>query len=302
MIDMNAGEDPLELYFDEMPRLPLLSTAEVVALAQRLEQGDEAAFRTLVERNLRLVVPIAKTYLRYGVQLADLIQEGNLGLMHGARKYDWRKINPGSGKPYEFSTYVTNWIRAYIRRYVLIKSSLIEFPVHQAEQLQAVQRLEISLSNELGRDATAQEVAEAYNARQKWANKRITARRVEEIAIWRLTPTSLDAPQVRSAGYSGGQMDDDVNHLTDCLADPTTDHVTLVEHSALHGAIEQALENLSARERAIIRGRFGFDGQEVSLDTLAKRHKVTRQRILQVEQNALKKLFSPLQQWVEVSV
>lgn len=297
MIETSPLQDSVECYLKEIGALTLLSREEVCELAQRLEQGDEEAFQTLVERNLRLVVPLAKTYLRYSVQLNDLIQEGNLGLMHAVRKFDWRRGN-------RFSTYATWWIKCYIRRYLLTHASVLILPVYMAEQIQAIERIELHLLETLGREPIPEEIAEAYNAKQTYANKRITTMRVEEIAVWRLTPTSLDATttDARPTASPSTQYGPDTHRLQDILADTTqTDHVTEIEQSALHGAIEQALDKLSARERAIIRGRFGFDGQELSLDVLAKRYKLTRQRIQQVECNALKKLFRPLQSWMEVS-
>lgn len=261
--------DPVRMYLKEIGRVPLLSAAEEIELAKRIEDGDEEAKRRLAEANLRLVVSIAKRYVGRGMLFLDLIQEGNLGLIKAVEKFDYRK-------GYKFSTYATWWIRQAITRAIADQARTIRIPVHMVETINKLIRISRQLLQELGREPSAEEIA---------AEMDLTAEKVREIQKIAQEPVSLETPI--------GEEDD--SHLGDFI--PDEDALAPADAAAyelLKEQLEDVLDTLTEREENVLRLRFGLDdGRTRTLEEVGKVFGVTRERIRQIEAKALRKLRHP---------
>ena len=259
-------EDPVRMYLKEIGKVPLLSAEEEMELAKRIEAGDDEAKKRLSEANLRLVVSIAKRHVGRGMQLLDLIQEGNLGLIQAVEKFDYRK-------GYKFSTYATWWIRQAITRAIADQARTIRIPVHMVETINKLVRTSRQLLQELGREATPEEIAERME---------LPVEKVREVMKISMEPVSLETPI--------GEEED--SHLGDFIQD---DHVPVPAEAAaftmLQEQLEEVLSTLSERESKVLRLRFGLDdGRARTLEEVGKEFNVTRERIRQIEAKALRKL------------
>ncbi|HEV2766741.1 MAG TPA: RNA polymerase sigma factor RpoD [Acidimicrobiales bacterium] len=290
--------DPVRMYLKDIGRVPLLTAAEEVALAKRIERGIEASQRlrshgaeptpgaraallaaeadadearkVLIQSNLRLVVSIAKRYLGRGMHFLDVIQEGNLGLMRAVEKFDHTR-------GFKFSTYATWWIRQAITRAIADQARTIRIPVHMVETIQKVMRVQRQMLQELEREPSAEEVAERVG---------LTPARVREIQRISQDPLSLDSPV--------GEEDD--TSLSDFIEDLRAEvPADMAIRELLVEAVEEALEELSEREREVVRLRFGLDpqGQARTLEEVGQKFGVTRERIRQIESKTLAKLRHP---------
>ncbi len=264
-------DNAIRQYLGEIGRYPLLTAEQEVRIARRMVTGDARAQQQLVEANLRLVVNIAKRYNNHGLSLLDLVQEGNLGLIRAAQKFD-----PARG--FRFSTYATWWIRQAISRAVAEHTRTIHIPVHVVELIYKMKRVTRELYQQLGRDALPEEVARVLG---------VTKERVVELQCMAETPISLDAPLIEDEQY----------HLSDTLEDTrATAPAEAVTHQVLRDQIECALEVLSQRERQVIELRYGLqDGYCHTLEELSSHFKLTRERIRQIEVKALRTLRQPIQ-------
>ena len=264
-----STEDPVRMYLKEIGNVPLLSTEEEVALAQRVEAGDESAKKQLIEANLRLVVSIAKKYVGRGMPFLDLIQEGNMGLMKAVYKFDY-------SKGFKFSTYATWWIRQAITRGIADTGRTIRVPVHMVETINKTLRMTRTLLQELGREPTPEEVAERLG---------VPVARVREVLKISRDPVSLDTPI--------GEEDD--SHLGDFIEDDSAlSPADSAAFSMLREELSTALESLTDRERQVVQLRFGLiDGRARTLEEVGKEFNVTRERIRQIEAKALRKLRHP---------
>jgi len=280
-------DDPVRMYLREIGRVPLLSAEQEVSLAKRMERGKaerdkprqqqsmrvmydaEEAQRQLTEANLRLVVSVAKKYIGRGMNLLDLIQEGNIGLIRAVEKFDYTK-------GYKFSTYATWWIRQAITRAIADQARTIRIPVHMVETINRLIRTSRRLLQEMGREPTAEEIA---------TEMQITPEKVREIIKVSQEPVSLETPI--------GEEDD--SHLGDFLED----HAALApaeaaSHQLLKEQVKDALCSLTQREQEVLRLRFGLDdGRSRTLEEVGKEFRVTRERIRQIEAKALRKLRHP---------
>ena len=262
-------EDPVRMYLKEIGKVPLLSAEREIELAKRMEEGDEDAKQELTEANLRLVVSIAKRYVGRGMQFLDLIQEGNLGLLKAVEKFDYRK-------GYKFSTYATWWIRQAITRAIADQARTIRIPVHMVETINKLIRVSRQLLQELGREPTAEEIAEEMD---------MPVERVREILKISQEPVSLETPI--------GEEED--SHLGDFIQD---DNVPMPAEAAsqtlLKEQLNEVLGTLTDREQKVLRLRFGMDdGRSRTLEEVGKEFDVTRERIRQIEAKALRKLRHP---------
>ena len=264
-----STEDPVRMYLKEIGNVPLLSTEEEVALAQRVEAGDESAKKQLIEANLRLVFSIAKKYVGRGMPFLDLIQEGNMGLMKAVDKFDY-------SKGFKFSTYATWWIRQAITRGIADTGRTIRVPVHMVETINKTLRMTRTLLQELGREPTPEEVAERLG---------VPVARVREVLKISRDPVSLDTPI--------GEEDD--SHLGDFIEDDSAlSPADSAAFSMLREELSTALESLTDRERQVVQLRFGLiDGRARTLEEVGKEFNVTRERIRQIEAKALRKLRHP---------
>jgi RNA polymerase primary sigma factor len=289
--------DPVRLYLKEIGRVPLLTGAEEVALAKRILEGEvarlaisalgpsvaaserisldrtvadaEAARKALIQANLRLVVSIAKRYQGRGMLFLDLIQEGNLGLMRAVDKFD-------HAKGFKFSTYATWWIRQAITRAIADQARTIRIPVHMVETINKVMRIQREMHQQLEREPTVDEIA---------AKVDLTPARVREIHRISMDPLSLDSPV--------GEEDD--SHLSDFIEDERAEApADAAARKLLNASVLHALDDLSERERDVVRLRFGLeDGQARTLEEVGKAFGVTRERIRQIESKTLAKLRHP---------
>ena len=264
-----AIADPVRMYLKEIGRIPLLSAEEELELANRILQGDEAAKKRMVESNLRLVVSVAKHYLGRGMQLLDLIQEGNMGLLKAVEKFD-----PSKG--YKFSTYATWWIRQSITRAIADQARTIRIPVHMVETINKVARASHQLVQELGREPNAPEIADFLD---------LPLSKVEEIMKLSQEPISLETPV--------GEEDD--SHLGDFIQDSeVSEPMEAATANSLREQLEKALSMLTEREAKVLRLRFGFeDGKTHTLEEVGKEFNVTRERVRQIESKALRRLRHP---------
>ena len=262
--------DPVRMYLREIGKIPLLKPVEEISLAQKIEKGDRRAKKKLTESNLRLVVSIAKKYVMRGLSLLDLIQEGNQGLIRAVEKYDWRK-------GYKFSTYATWWIRQAITRAIADQARTIRIPVHMVETINKLIRIQRQLMQSLGREPTAEEIAETIGE--------MTATRVREILKIAQDTTSLETPV----------GDEDDSMLGDFIAD--TSQPTPIEAASrelLKENIEEVLSSLTDREARVLRMRFGLDSRNpMTLEEVGREFGVTRERIRQIEAKAFRKLKHP---------
>jgi RNA polymerase primary sigma factor len=265
----SATDDPVHLYLKEIGNYPLLSMTDEVELAKKIMEGDENARQILAESNLRLVVSIAKRYVGRGLSFLDLIQEGNLGLIKAVEKFDYTK-------GYKFSTYATWWIRQAITRSIADQSRTIRIPVHMSEVINKTYRVSRNLIQELGREPTDQELADAMS---------ISVEKVREILKVSADPISLDTPI--------GEEDD--SHLGDFIRDDTVmGPEDAASYSILKDQITKLLDTLTDREQKVLILRFGLsDGRSRTLEEVGKEFNVTRERIRQIEAKALRKLRHP---------
>ena len=262
-------EDPVRMYLKEIGKVSLLSADEEIELAKRMEKGDEAAKKRLAEANLRLVVSIAKRYVGRGMLFLDLIQEGNIGLMHAAEKYDYTKEN-------RFSTYASWWIKEAMQRAIDQQSREIRVPVHVAENMKKVQKISKDLQQKFGREATPEEIA----AEMKDKSPEF----VKEILSYLQNPVSLETPVGEDGENNLGDMVEDKDATT-----PEDAMNQLVQKEE----VQELLESLNDRERQVIRLRFGLeDGKTHTLEEIGDELNVTRERVRQIEARAMEKLRS----------
>ena len=258
--------DALQLFFKDIAKVRLLTGAEEVGLAKRIEVGDRAAKQKMIESNLRLVVSIAKNYRNQGLPFLDLIQEGTIGLVRAVEKFDYRK-------GFKFSTYATWWIRQAVARALADTGRTIRLPVHIVEQVNKIAHAERTISPSLGRDPSAGEIADLVG---------ITPEKVETIKLSARAPISLEKPVGDEEGSEFGEL------IADQRSESPYD---LAMVAITHTALYEALDSLGYRERRIIELRYGLDGQHPgSLDEIGRRFNVTRERIRQIEKHALHKL------------
>ena len=262
-------DNAIRQYLAEIGRFPLLKAEQEMKIAWRVAEGDVEAQQRLVEANLRLVVSIAKRYKNQGISLLDLVQEGNLGLIRAAQKFD-----PARG--FRFSTYATWWIRQAISRAVAEHTRTIHIPVHVVELIYKLKRIARSLYQDLGREPSAEELAVAAH---------LTKERVVELQSMAETPISLDAPIIEDENY----------HLADILIDTqATAPAEVVTQHVLRDQLCSAMESLNQRERQVIELRYGLhDGYCHTLEELSAYFKLTRERIRQIEVKALRTLRQP---------
>ena len=272
LYDDNAGiklDDPVRMYLKEIGKIKLLSAEEELEVAKRMAEGDPEARREMSEANLRLVVSIAKRYVGRGMQLLDLIQEGNLGLMKAVEKYDYTK-------GFKFSTYATWWIRQSITRAIADQARTIRIPVHMVETINRVLRTSHSMVQELGREPTTDEIAKELH---------MEVSKVEEILKIAQEPVSLETPI--------GEEED--SHLGDFIQDDEASQPSEeASFTLLREQLEEVLATLTPREEQVVRMRFGLlDGKPHTLEEVGKEFDVTRERIRQIESKALRKLRHP---------
>lgn len=262
-------EDPVRVYLKEIGKVPLLTAEEEVALAKRIEEGDLEARRRLTEANLRLVVSIAKRYVGRGLNFLDLIQEGNMGLIKGVEKFDYRK-------GFKFSTYATWWIRQAITRAIADQARTIRIPVHMVETINKVVRTQRQLVHKLNREPSPEEIAEELD---------MTPDRVREIQKISQEPVSLETPV--------GEEDD--SHLGDFVRDENIQEPEdAASFSLLREQLLEVMGTLTDREKRVLVLRFGLeDGKTRTLEEVGQEFKVTRERIRQIEAKALRKLRHP---------
>jgi RNA polymerase primary sigma factor len=262
-------ESGVELFLAEIGRHRLLSAAEEVALAKRVERGDLAAKKQMVNANLRLVVSIAKRYRGPGVPFLDLIQEGTLGLNRAVEKFDWRL-------GYKFSTYAHWWIRQAVQRTIANQARTIRLPLHIIERRQKLARAARTLAPALGREPSLEELAEATG---------LPPGHVRQALGCAEASVSLN----QAVGADGD------TELADVLADPAAgDPVEVAERSLLRQTVQRRLERLPERERLIVERRFGLQGEPRTLETVGRELGLTRERVRQLEVQALKQLKTEL--------
>lgn len=262
-------DDPVKMYLKDIGKVSLLSPEDETELAKKMMEGDEEAKKILSEANLRLVVSIAKRYMGRGMLFLDLIQEGNLGLMKAVDKFDYTK-------GYKFSTYATWWIRQAITRAIADQARTIRIPVHMVETIHKVSRVSRQMLQELGREATAEEIGEKLG---------MSADKVREIMKIAQDPVSLETPI--------GEEED--SHLGDFIQDEDTPApADAASQTILREVIERELHTLTPREEHVIKLRFGlYDGRTRTLEEVGKEFDITRERIRQIEAKALRKLRHP---------
>ena len=261
-----ASTDSLQLFLKDIGRVQLLTAAQEVELAKRVERGDDSAKRHMIEANLRLVVSIAKRYRNQGLPFLDLIQEGTIGLVRAVEKFDYRK-------GFKFSTYATWWIRQAVARALADKARTIRMPVHVVEKLNRISRAERTLRAELGRDPTVEEISDAVE---------LPLDEVEHIRRSAQTPVSLEKPV-------GGEEESEFGHFIQDDSQPLPEEVAEVKMR--RDTLRRILSSLSARERRVLELRYGLDGKRPrTLDEVGRTFNVTRERIRQIENQGLKKL------------
>ena len=263
---LEGTTDSLQLFLKEIGRVDLLTAAEEVQLAKRIERGDMDAKDKMVEANLRLVVSIAKNYRNQGLSFLDLIQEGTLGLVRAAEKFDYRK-------GFKFSTYATWWIRQAIARALADKGRTVRIPVHVVERLNKITRAERQMLGELGREPTTEEISKATE---------ISVAEVEQIRRLAQTPVSLEKPVGDEEESEFGQFVADEN---------APDPFDAAADSLRSQNLKSALANLSYRERRVLELRFGIGGEAPkTLDEVGKVFNITRERVRHIETHSLRKL------------
>ena len=271
--ELNTDEagmtDPVRMYLKEIGKIDLLTTEEELELAKKISEGDEEAKKRMIEANLRLVVSVAKHYLGRGMQLLDLIQEGNMGLLKAVEKFDYTK-------GYKFSTYATWWIRQSITRAVADQARTIRIPVHMVETINRVSRTSRALVQELGREPTLSEISEQLG---------IAEDKIAEVMKIAQDPVSLETPV--------GEEDD--SHLGDFIQDSDAmEPAESASYNMLRQQLNEVMQTLSPRECKVLRLRFGLeDGRAHTLEEVGKEFDVTRERVRQIEAKALRKLRHP---------
>ena len=262
--------DPVKMYLKEIGTVELLTHDEEIELAKRILEGDEEAKKRLAAANLRLVVSIAKRYVGRGMLFLDLIQEGNMGLIKAVEKFDYTK-------GFKFSTYATWWIRQAITRAIADQARTIRIPVHMVETINKLTRIKRQLIQELGREPSAEEIAEKMDG--------MTPEKVREIQKISLEPVSLETPI--------GEEDD--SHLGDFIEDEgAMSPDDYAANELLKDELNEVLLELTDREEKVLRLRFGLDdGRTRTLEEVGKEFNVTRERIRQIEAKALRKLKHP---------
>ena len=271
--DYISVEDPIKMYLKEIGKIPLLSVEEEMVLAQKISDPDEnirkEAAKKMAESNLRLVVSIAKRYMGRGLQLLDLIQEGNLGLLRAVEKFDYQK-------GFKFSTYATWWIRQAITRSIADQARTIRIPVHMVETINRLIKTQRKLVQELGREPKPEEVAKIMS---------LPVSKVREIMNFALEPVSMETPI----------GDEDDSHLGDFLQDFNAKvPVNFAMDVLLHDQLIEVIKSLTEREQKVILLRFGLeDGKPRTLEEVGKVFGITRERIRQIEAKALRKLRNP---------
>ena len=270
LLDGIGTEDPVRMYLKEIGTVPLLTAEEELELAERKSEGDNDAKERLIEANLRLVVSIAKRYTGRGMSFLDLVQEGNLGLIKGVEKFDYKK-------GYKLSTYATWWIRQSVTRALADQARTIRVPVHMVETINKMSKMQRKLTLELGYEPSVAELASALE---------MTEEKVMEIMQIAREPASLETPIGEEDDSNLGDFVADSNAVT---PEGNVESVMLREH------IDILLEDLKERERQVIVLRFGLeDGHPRTLEEVGKEFNVTRERIRQIEAKALRKLRNPV--------
>ena len=261
-----ATTDALQLFLNEAGRWPLLTKEEEVELAKRIERGDQQAKERMINSNLRLVVSIAKRYQGHGLSLLDLIQEGIIGLIRAVEKFDWRR-------GFKFSTYATWWIRQAVQRGVANKSRTIRIPVHIADREQRIARAERLLAPQLGRQPTEEEVAK---------QAKLPLKQVREVRHAARAITSLDRPVGEDADVALGDL------VASEQAPPEEEITVSLEQDVLRRAVAE----LPEREREVVKLRYGLNGDRdpASLESIGRQLGLTRERVRQIEANALEQL------------
>jgi RNA polymerase primary sigma factor len=262
----DISTDALQLFLKDIGKVPLLTAAQEVELAKRIERGDHFAKQKMVESNLRLVVSIAKNYRNQGLPFLDLIQEGTIGLVRAAEKFDHRK-------GFKFSTYATWWIRQAVARALADKARTIRMPVHVVEKLNKIGRTERKLLAEFGREPSSVEIAVELS---------LDPREVEQIRRSAQAPISLEKPV-------GDEEESEFGHF---LADQTASMPDeAVEVTLRKETLKRIMGTLSHRERRVLELRYGLDGEQPrTLDEVGRTFNVTRERVRQIENQSLKKL------------
>jgi RNA polymerase primary sigma factor len=264
-----APTDALTLFMNRAGRYPLLTAAEEVALAKRIERGDAAAKERMINSNLRLVISIAKRYQRRELPLLDLIQEGVIGLNRAVEKFDWRR-------GFKFSTYATWWIRQACQRAISNQSETIRVPTHVHERRLKLARVGRGLQGRLGRDPTREELAEACG---------YSLQHVEEALDAAAAPVSLN----QAVGSEGD------GELGDLFEDPAAaDPAEVAVDSLQRLAVRRLVASLPELERRVLELRFGFDGEPASLDSIGKELAISRERVRQLEREAMARLAEEL--------
>ena len=262
-------DDPVRMYLKEIGRIKLLTPEEEQEIAKKMAEGDEDARKRMSEANLRLVVSIAKRYVGRGMQLLDLIQEGNLGLMKAVEKFDYTK-------GYKFSTYATWWIRQAITRAIADHARTIRIPVHMVETINRVSRANHELLQELGHEPSPEEIEHKLH---------LPLEKVEEVMRIGQEPISLETPV--------GEEDD--SHLGDFIQDDEAEEpADAASYAMLREQLAGVLKTLTPREERVLRLRYGLtDGRMHTLEEVGEEFNVTRERIRQIEAKALRKLRHP---------
>jgi RNA polymerase primary sigma factor len=267
-----TSDDPVRMYLREIGRIPLLTADQEIELARKIEMGGPEgaiAKRKLTQANLRLVVSIAKKYVGRGMLFLDLIQEGNLGLIRAAEKFDYER-------GYKFSTYATWWIRQAITRAIADQARTIRIPVHMVETINKLKKVQRKLSQDKGRKPTEEEIAESME---------ITVSKLRDIIKVAQEPISLETPIGKEEDSRLGDF------IEDREAETPASHVT---QDLLRDDIIEMMAGLSPRERDVLRLRFGLDdGRQRTLEEVGQLFGVTRERIRQIEAKALRKLRHP---------
>jgi RNA polymerase primary sigma factor len=261
-----VSTDALQLFLKDIGKVELLTAPQEIELAKRIERGDDDAKRQMVEANLRLVVSIAKKYRNQGLPFLDLIQEGTIGLVRAAEKFDHRK-------GFKFSTYATWWIRQAVARALADKARTIRMPVHVVEKLNKIVRTERKLRAELGREPGSKEIARELD---------LTVDEVEQIRRSAQVPVSLEKPV-------GDDEESEFGHFLTDESAPLPEEAA--EDVLRKDALGRILRTLSARERRVLELRYGLNGEQPrTLDEVGRAFNVTRERIRQIENQCLKKL------------
>lgn len=264
--ERGSDDSSLKIYLREIAEVPLLTREEEVELAKKIRKGDRKAYSHMVRANLRLVVKIAHDYAHLGLPVQDLISEGNMGLMKAVSRFD-----PKRGV--KLSTYAAWWIKQSIKRALANQSKTIRLPVHVVDKLSRIRRVAMRMTDESGHEPTDEELSEEMG---------IPSHKIAQLKTLSQRPSSLDAPV----------GDEDKAAFGDLVADESSiDPAEMLRDKALRNEVVEVLEELDERERAIVVARFGLDGAKpLTLEMIGKKFKVTRERIRQIQNMALRKM------------